>query len=155
MTIVIEGKQIVATHGTKVLGSPPMTVGDNMPPCSHEEADTRMMVHVTDAVGNDHKSIMIRPADTDVVVLAVAAVATLNLEELWVSYVTDKSHKVLPAHLFAKAFGSSKSRSLPLFHALTGFDTTSSLDTGREQPGQHGRTFQMLRGRFWNWLAPL
>lgn len=29
---------------------------------------------------------MIRTADTDVVVLAVAAVVTLNLEELWVSY---------------------------------------------------------------------
>ena len=68
---------------------------------------------------------MIRTADTDVVVLAVAAVATLSLEELWVSYGTGKGHKVLPAHLFAKALGSSKSRCLPLFHALTGCDTTS------------------------------
>lgn len=40
MTIVIESKQIVATHGTKVLCSPPMTVGKNLSPCSHEEADT-------------------------------------------------------------------------------------------------------------------
>ena len=40
------------------------------------------MVHVADAVGNGHKSIMIRTAGTDVVVLAVAAVATLSLEEL-------------------------------------------------------------------------
>ena len=125
MTIVIEGKQIVATHGTKVLCSPPLMVGSTLSPCSHEEADTRMMVHVADAVGNGHKSIMIRTADTDVVVLAVAAVATLSLEELWVSYGTGKSHKVLPAHLFAKALGSSKSRCLPLFHALTGCDTTS------------------------------
>ena len=84
-----------------------------------------MMVHVADAVGNGHKSIMIRTADTDVVVLAVAAVATLSLEQLWVSYGTGKSHKVLPAHLFAKALGSSKSRCLPLFHALTGCGTTS------------------------------
>ena len=122
MTIVIEGKQIVATHGTKVLCSPPLMVGSALSPCSHEEADTRMMVHVADAVGNGHKSIMIRTADTDVVVLAVV---TLSLEELWVSYGTGKSHKVLPAHLFAKALGSSKSRCLPLFHTLTGCDTTS------------------------------
>ena len=58
MTIVIEGKQIVATHRTKVLCSPPLTVGSHLSPCSHEEADTRMMVHVADAVGNGHKSIM-------------------------------------------------------------------------------------------------
>ena len=125
MTIVIEGKQIVATHGTKVLCSPPLTVGSNLSPCLHEEADTRMMVHVADAVGNGHKSIMIRTADTDVVVLAVAAVAALSLDELWMSYGTGKSHKVLPAHVFAKALGSSKSRCLPFFHVLTGCDTTS------------------------------
>ena len=82
MTILIEGKQIVATHGTKVLCSPPVMVGSTLSPCSHEEADARMMVHVADAAGNGHKSIMIRTADTDVVVLAVAAVATLSLEEL-------------------------------------------------------------------------
>ena len=68
---------------------------------------------------------MIRTADTDVVVLAVAAVAALSLEVLWVSYGTGKSHKVLPAHVFAKALGSSKSRCLLFFHALPGCDTTS------------------------------
>ena len=40
------------------------------------------MVHVADAVGNGHKLIMIQTADNDVVVLAVTAVVTLNLEEL-------------------------------------------------------------------------
>ena len=127
MTIVIERKQIVATHRTKVLCSPPLTVGSNLSPCSHEEADTKMMVHVGDAVGNGQKSIMIRTdsIDTDVVVLAVTAVAALSLEELWVSYGTGKSHKVLPAHDFAKALGSSKSRCLAFFHALTGCGTTS------------------------------
>ena len=105
-----------------VLCSPPLTVGSNLSPCSHKDADTRKTVHVADAVGNGHKSIMIRTADTDVVVLAVV---TLSLEELWVSYGTGKSHKVLPARLFAKALSSSKSRCLPLFHALTGCDTTS------------------------------
>ena len=108
-----------------VLCSPPLTVGSNLSPCSHKDADTRKTVHVADAVGNGHKSVMIRTADTDVVVLAAAAVATLSPEELWVSYGTGKSHKVLPALLFAKALGSSQSRCLSLFHALTGCDTTS------------------------------
>ena len=41
------------------------TVG--LQPCSHEEADTQMLVHVKDT-----KSVMIRTVDTDIVVLTVA-----------------------------------------------------------------------------------
>ena len=74
------------------------------------------MVHITDAVQDGHQSVMIRSTDTDVVVLTVAAVATLDRKELWVSYETGKNQKILPAHL---------SPSLPIFHALTGCDTTS------------------------------
>ena len=40
-------------------------------PCSHEEADTRMLLHVKDAMNCGFKSVMIRTVDTDVVVLAV------------------------------------------------------------------------------------
>ena len=36
-----------------------MTVHNNLPPCSHEEADTRMMVHVVDAMENSHKSDLV------------------------------------------------------------------------------------------------
>ena len=39
-------------------------------PCTHEEADNRLMVHVADAVARGHNSIMIRSVDTDVVVFA-------------------------------------------------------------------------------------
>ena len=67
--------------------------------CSHEEADTRMMVHVADAVEKGHMSVMIRTTDTDVIALAVAAVVSLDLNELWESYETGKNHKILPAHL--------------------------------------------------------
>ena len=99
MKMAIEGKQIIVTKG--------------------EEADTRTMVHIADAVQDGHQSVMIRSTDTDVVVLAVAAVATLeDLKELWVSYGTGKNHQILPANLFAKALGLTKSKCLPIFHAL-------------------------------------
>lgn len=68
---------------------------------------------------------MIRSRDTDVVVLVVAAVATLDLKELWVYYGTRKNHRILLAHLFVKALVPSKSKCLPIFNALTGCDTTS------------------------------
>ena len=40
-------------------------------PCPQEEADTRMLLHVKDAMNCGFKSVMIRTVDTDVVVLAV------------------------------------------------------------------------------------
>ena len=118
----IEGKQIIVIRGEEVLCSPPATRRNKLSPCSHEKEDTRMMVHIADAVQDGHQSIMIRSTDTDVVGLVVT---TLDLKELWVYYGTRKNHRILLAHLFAKALGPSKSKSLPIFHALTGCDTTS------------------------------
>ena len=85
--MAIEGRQI---KGEEVLCSPSATRRNKLSPCSHEEADTRIMVHFADAVQDGHQSVMIRSTDTDVLVLAVAAVATLDLKELWVSYETGK-----------------------------------------------------------------
>jgi len=84
-----------------------------------------MMVQVADAVDKGHSSIIIRSVDTDVVVLAVAAVHTLGIKELWVSFGTGKNYKILPTHRYASALGPVRSRSLPIFHALTGSGTTS------------------------------
>ena len=86
-------------------------------PCSHEEADARMMVHVADAVDKGHNSIMIRTVDINVAVLAVAVVHTLGIKELWVSFGTGKNHKILPTHRYASALGPVRSKSLPIFHA--------------------------------------
>ena len=60
------------------------------------------MVRVASAVENGHKSVMIRTTDTVVIVLAVPAVVSLDLNELWESSGAGKDHKiVLTAHLFA------------------------------------------------------
>ena len=60
------------------------------------------MVRVASAVENGHKSVMIRTTDTEAIVLAVAAVVSLDLNKLWESSGAGKDHKiVLTAHLFA------------------------------------------------------
>ena len=51
-----------------------------MSPCSHEEADSRMLLHVTHAAKHGHHQILIRTVDTDVVVLAVFAITYLPLD---------------------------------------------------------------------------
>ena len=55
-------------------------------PCSPEEADSRMLLHVTHAAQHGHHHILIRTVDTDVVDLAVFAITYLPAGcELWLS----------------------------------------------------------------------
>ena len=50
---------------------------DGLSPCSHEEADTRMMLHVADAA-KQYNTVIIRTVDSEVVVLAVYMFAKLT-----------------------------------------------------------------------------
>ena len=55
--------------------------------CNHEEADSRLFLHVRHAAAQGLKKVIIRTVDTDVVVLAVANVHNLQTDALWVSLV--------------------------------------------------------------------
>ena len=119
--------KVVATLGQDVLTHPSHDNLSNLSPCTHEEADTRMTVHVADVVTIGHASLVIRTVDTDVVVLAITAVNKLQLQELWVAFGTSKNLGYLPAHEYTLALGSAISKALPIFHAFTGSDTTSTF----------------------------
>ncbi|KAG1674646.1 Pinin [Nymphon striatum] len=124
--IANNGKEVFATDGPDVLCAPDCEDLSSVSPCSHEEADTRIFVHCMDAALKGHKSIMIRTVDTDVV-LAVATFHILPVDELWIAFGTGNKFRYLPAHEYACTLGPEKSKSLPLFHALTGCDTVSSF----------------------------
>ncbi|KAL8624293.1 hypothetical protein ACOMHN_034016 [Nucella lapillus] len=64
-------KTIVTTQGTIAISNAPVNLSA-LSPCTHEEADSRIMTHLVDAA-KDSKHILIRTTDTDVVVLAVAS----------------------------------------------------------------------------------
>ena len=55
----------------------------SMAPCSHEEADTRLFVHVADAVRKGSQKVMVHTVDTDVVVVAIAMFNQIGADELW------------------------------------------------------------------------
>ena len=59
------------TSGEAVISSCDST---ELESCSHEEADTPMLLHVLHAAEHGHKNLMIRTIDTDVVVLAISHV---------------------------------------------------------------------------------
>ena len=64
-----------ATDGHDVLCSMAQIDLTGLVPCSHEEADTRLFLHVADAVKKGYRKLRVRTVDTDVVVVATA---TLN-----------------------------------------------------------------------------
>ena len=117
-------KQIVSTHRTNVFCTQPRDVA-GLAPCTHEEANTRMLLHMEDAVKQGYTKVSVRTVDTDVVVLAVTAAQRLNIDELWVAFATGRSFRFLAAHEIAKTLGPNKCRALPFFHAFTGCDTVS------------------------------
>jgi hypothetical protein len=119
-------KQIISTHHKNVLCTQARDVA-GLAPCSHEEADTRILLHVEDAVRQGYTKVSIRTVDTDVVILAVTAAERLDIDELWVAFGTGKNFRFLAVHEMAVALGPNKCRGLPFFHALTGCDTVSSF----------------------------
>jgi hypothetical protein len=128
------GKQVIVTDGSHVISSP-AGVHDALDPCSHEEADTRMLLHVADAVKNGHTRVMIRTVDTDVVVLAVACFSRFTgIAELWVAFGVGKHLRFIAIHEVVPALGLERAHALPFFHAFTGCDTVSCF-AGRGKNG--------------------
>lgn len=78
-----------------------------------------------------YEKILLRIVDTDVLVLAVAAVQKLKelhddrIIELWVGFGTGKNHRYIPAHDISNSLSPEAARGLPAFHAFTGCDTVS------------------------------
>ena len=70
--------------------------------CKHENADTRIILNMEDAVKEGYTKVTIRTVDTDVVVLAVASAQRHKSTEVWVA---------------------DRCIALPVFHAFTGCDS--------------------------------
>ncbi len=69
-------------------------------PCNHEEADTRMILHVADAIHEGYMQILLRTVDPDVVtaMTAAAKLSTISDLEQWVAFGTGKRFKYIPVH---------------------------------------------------------
>lgn len=96
-------------------------------PCNYEEADTRLIIHACDAASKGHKKLLIRTVDTCVVVLSVANIAKLGVEEMWIAFGIGQHFRYLPAHTTASSLGPQKAMALTGLHSFTGCDTISSF----------------------------
>ena len=113
-------KQVITTYGEGVLCITPCDTS-MLAPCSHEEADTRMFLHVSDAVNQGFNNILLRTVDTDVLVLAVAVfqqISHLGQIELWIAFGTGKHLRFIAAHEIASSLGPHESKALPMALAV-------------------------------------
>jgi len=68
---------IYATNGMNVLSTSDADV-TNLSPCSHEEADTCLLLHARDAVQKGYRKLWICTVDTDVVILEIAMFSQMS-----------------------------------------------------------------------------
>lgn len=102
-----------------------------MPPCNHEEADTRIVIHVLHALQSGCKSVLIRTVDTDIVVILVGKFGRLIAErsdaDIWIAFGMRKHFTFISVNRVCASLGETKAACLPVFHALSGCDTTSAF----------------------------
>lgn len=98
--------------------------------CNHEEADTRITVHLEHALLTFDRAL-VRTVDTDVVVILVGKLSDLqktnSSADIWVAFGMGRNFRFLSINSISAALGVARSLSLPVFHALTGCDTTSTF----------------------------
>ena len=116
---------VIATHLEEVLSNNTNIDVSTIQPCNHEEADTRLLLHVLHASKNGFKKQLIVTVDTDVVVLAIHHFFSLNLQELWVEIGVGKNRRWLPIHLYAATLKEDICKALSFWFALTGCDSVS------------------------------
>ena len=96
--------------------------------CNHEEADTRMLVHVEHSLVNGANQIGINSEDTDVLIILLGFFHQLQSKYNFSDVVIDFSRtKRYSVSTLAEKLGTSICQALPFFHALTGSDTTSAF----------------------------
>ena len=124
-SIQLPNVTIVSTFEEDIISSKPIEK-DELAPCNHEEADTRIFIHANHAAKGGMRKIVIRTVDTDVVVLAIANVHKLDVDELWIAFGVGKHMRYLPIHnITQSSLSREQCEALPFFHAVTGCDTVS------------------------------
>ena len=104
---------------------------------SQEEADTRMLLHVSSSntdfgCSGVRGNVIIKSADTDVLVLAVHYFPKMDhIDGMWIetgviTSSTDK-RRYIPVHAICASLGRDFCHILPAVHAVTGCDSVSSL----------------------------
>ena len=104
----------------------------DMQNCNHEDADNRIVVHVMHVRQQGAKTIQVRTVDTDVVVILVGTfhnlTATQPFADIWIAFGMDKNYRFYHINAICASLRKPRSRSLLVFHAFSGSDSTSAFN---------------------------
>ena len=97
-----------------------------------EEADLRLIPHISKAIDENYRRVVVVSNDTDVVALILYYMPRFilaGLSELWVRFGSGNSSRFLPMHQFAYQLGQKMCTVIMKAHILTGCDVTSKVGT--------------------------
>ncbi len=144
---------VIVTKGEDAISNTRKSL-DAVSPCCHEEADTRIFVHARDATTDGSKSIIIKANDTDVLVIAISVLPSLQelgLENMWIAFGQGAKARWIPVHEVVSAIGPEKARGIPYFHAFTGCDVVSAFrGKGKKTAWQTWNVFDDVSETFTN-----
>ena len=142
--------KIVVTKDNCVLSNFPFE-DEIMSPCNHEEADTKMFVHVRSLVLRGHTDITISTVDTDMIVIAISCyekLARFGLQYLWIEFGHGIHKKWVSIHDLVTNLGSC-SRGILFWYTFTGCDTMSGCDgRGKQSAWTTWRVFEDISSLF-------
>lgn len=116
----------------------------NVTACNHEEADTRIFIHVKHSSARGLKKVLVRTVDTDVVVLVIAYAKQLELQELWTTFGVGNHFRYLPIRKMTTSLTQQQCEALPFFMLSQGvilFHTMQEKE--RRQLSKHGSQILM------------
>ena len=94
------------------------------------EADTWIFVHARQGGDEGCKSILIKANDTDVLIIVVSVLLTLQevgLQELWIACGQGWNLRWIPIHELFFCIGLQRSKGILFLHAFTDCDVVSSV----------------------------
>ena len=96
--------------------------------CSHEEADTRLLLHAKHAADSGAPSVVIHSPDTDVAVLCCHVQSRLQIPIYCRTGTRTRTHaRYVDISGVCKSLPDGMCDILPALHALTGCDATSAF----------------------------
>ena len=101
-------QELVITRGNQVLSNSSELNKTQLAPCNHEEADTRIFVHVKNLASQDHEVIAVVKVDTDIVVIAISCfdgLASTGLKQLSLEFGAVVNKRWIPIHSLAAVLG--------------------------------------------------
>ena len=100
----------------------------SMEESDHEEADSRICLHVHNDLKEGATTGLVRTVDSDVVVILVGIFHDLVQYypgmQFWVDFGTGKQFRYYHVNSICQELGDDKARALPFFHGFCGSDAT-------------------------------